>query len=462
MTTPGDQMHHRHHTSLRWRPTPFGRRGAAQATAVATGLATVLALGLTAPAEGRPTTTRPAAQPASQPAADPRVVSDWNATAVATIVTDAAKGPSEAWVYFAFTQLAIYNAVEGITHDYRLYRWKTHAPRGASPEAAAAAAAHHLLSTYFPASQGRLDAALTASLANVPDGVSEDRGVAFGIRAADRIVALRTDDGRNGPLQFTMPAAPGVWRPTTEPPAPPVPFFAPWLSQMKPLVIKAPDQFRPGPPPALTSARYATELNEVKALGALTGSSRTAEQTRTAQFFSDIGVGGLQAALRDLLARHGFGISQAAQVMAAVDVSVSDAVVSTWDAKFHYGFWRPVTAIRLADTDGNPATDPDPTWTSFIPTPPYPDYTSGLNAFVGATSRALARVLHTQRIDLFITSVAANQTRHYRFTGRINRDAIDARVWSGLHFRTADLVGNHRAQRVATYVVRHAFQPTAS
>ena len=458
MTTPSDQMHHRHHTSRRWRPTLFGRRGAAQATAVATGLATVLALGLNGPAEGRP------AQPklAAKPAADPRVVSDWNATPVATLVTHPVKGPAEAAVYFAFTQLAIYNAVQGITHDFRLYHWTAHARPGASPEAAAAAAGHRLLSTYFPASQSRLDAALEASLAHVPDGASENRGVAFGIRAADRIVALRANDGRNGPLQFTRSPAPGVWRPTTEPPAPPVPFFAPWLSEMKPLVMKAPDQFRPGPPPALTSKKYARELNEVKSLGALTGSARTAKQTRTALFFSDSGLGGLQAALRDLLSRHGFGISKAAQIMAAVDVSISDAIVMTWDAKFHYGFWRPVTAIRLADTDRNPATDPDPTWTSFIPTPPYPDHTSGLNAFVGATSRALARVLPTQRIDLFISSVAANQTRHYPFPGRLNRDAIDARVWSGLHFRTADLVGNHRAQRVATYVVRHAFQPTSS
>jgi hypothetical protein len=437
----------RDHTSSRWHRTAVrGRRGAAPGAVVATGLAAVLALAPTVP---------PAA--GVVPAADPRVVADWNATAVATIVTDAAKGPAEAYVYFGFTQLAIYNAVEGITGDYRLYRWKADAPAGASPEAAAAAAAHRLLITYFPASQGRLDAALTASLANVPDGASQDLGVAFGIEAAEHVVALRANDGRNAPLQFTTPVGPGVWRPTADPP---VPFFDPWLSQMQPLVMRTPDQFRPGPPPALTSTQYAKEFNEVKTLGAATGSTRTPEQTKTAQFYSDIGVGGLQAAVRDLLTRHGFDISQAAQIFAAVDVSVSDAVVSIWDAKFHYGFWRPVTAIRLADTDENPATQPDPTWTSFIPTPPYPDYTSGLNAFVGATSRALARVLDTNNIDLFITSAAAGQTRHYTSIGPINHDAIDARVWSGLHFRTADVLGNHRAQAVATYVVRHAFQPT--
>src|SRR5262245_40866282 len=234
----------RDHTSSRWRrPAVRGRPGAAPGAVVAAGLAAVLALAPTVP---------PAA--GAVPAADPRVVADWNATAVATIVTDAAKGPAEAYVYFGFTQLAIYNAVEGITGDYRLYRWNADAPEGASPEAAAAAAAHRLLITYFPASQGRLDAALTASLANVPDGASQDLGAAFGIEAADHIVALRADDGRNAPLQFTTPVGPGVWRPTADPP---VPFFDPWLSQMQPLVMRTPDQFRPGPPPALTSTQYA-------------------------------------------------------------------------------------------------------------------------------------------------------------------------------------------------------------
>jgi len=438
------------HSQATRRPGVFaGRSGK--------GLSIVVASGLTASALLLAPGTRADGQPGNDPpAANPQVIADWNATAVATIATDAAKGPAEAYVYFAFAQLAMYNAAVGITGDYEQYRWRRRGPTGASPEAAAAAAGHELLMTYFPASQARLDSALAASLGNVPDGPAEDLGVAFGIAAADRIVDLRANDGRNAPLEFTMPVGPGVWRPTADPP---VPFFAPWLSQLQPLVMKSPDQFRPGPPPRLSSRQYAREFNEVKALGSATSTQRTPEQTQTARFFSDTGVGGLQASLRDLVIRHGMSISEAARLMAAADVSVADAVISTWDAKFHYGFWRPVTAIRLADTDGNAATSPDGAWTSFIPTPPYPDYTSGLNAFVGATSRAVARVLHTDRIDMFITSAAAAETRHYAYVDPINQDAIDARVWSGLHFRTADLVGNHRAQRIAEYVVSHAFRP---
>jgi hypothetical protein len=390
------------------------------------------------------------------PGDDAAVIADWNAAAVATIVTDAAKSPAEAYVYFAFTHAAMHNAVNGITREYELYKWRRHGPRCASPEAAAASAAYHLLLNYFSGSKSRLDTAYATSLDGVADGWAEDAGVEYGEQAAQRIVDLRADDGRGGPLLFTKEPAPGVWRPTADPP---VPFSTPWLSEMTPMVMSDPEQFRPGPPPALDSAKYAREFNEVKNLGRLTDSTRSDDQTKTALFFSDIGVGGLQAGLRELVTRYGMDISDSARLFAVAEVSACDAFVAAWDAKFHYGFWRPITAIRLADTDENDATDPDTEWTSLIAAPPYPDYTSGLNSAVGSISRAVARVLGTNKIDLFITSVAAAETRHYRYAGPINHDAIDARVWSGLHFRTADVVGNHVAQRIATLVFRNAFQP---
>ncbi len=281
----------------------------------------------------------------------------------------------------------------------------------------------------------------------------------FGKRAAHRIIDLRADDGRYAPLEFTKPIGPGVWRPVAEQSVPFAPFSTTWMAELEPLVLDDVAQFRPRRPPALTSARYAREYNEVKDLGRATGSLRTERQTQTALFFSDIGVGGLQASLRDLVTRRGFGISKSARLLAVANVAATDGFVSSWDAKFHYGFWRPTTAIQLGDTDGNAATEPDPTWKPLLLNPPYPDYTSGLNTAVGAISRAVAKVLGTNRIDLFITSVAAAQTRHYRFAGSLNRAAINARVWSGLHFRTADVVGNHRAQRIATYVFHHEFRP---
>ena len=427
---------------------------------VAIGLAGIVGAALVAAPNGVGATgARTAQGKGCHPAAGAGVIGDWNATAVGTLITDAVRSPAESYVYFAFTHAAMHNAVNGITGEYRLYKWQQHGPRCASPEAAAASAAYRLLSEYFgsvPAAKTHLDAAYAASLSAIADGWAKDAGVAYGAAAADRIVDLRADDGRYAPIEFTKPLRPGVWRPTSDPP---VPFSTPWLSQMKPMVMKDSDQFRPGPPPALGSAKYAREFNEVKRLGRLTGSTRSPEQTKTAMFFSDTGVGGLQAALRDLAARRGMDISDSARLFAVADVAAGDAFVAAWDAKFHYGVWRPVTAIQLADTDGNDATDPDTAWTPLIASPPYPDYTSGLNSAVGAISRAVARVLGTNRIDLFIASAAAAETRHYRYAGPINHAALDARVWSGLHFRTADIVGNHTAQAIATLVYRNAFQP---
>ena len=395
-------------------------------------------------------------------AADPAVITFWNAVAVDVIVTDAAKANAEAFLWYAFEQAAVYNAVVGITGRYEPYKWDPVAPEDASPQAAAATAAFRVLLTYFPASQARLDTAYATSLDQIPDGLAKQRGISFGERAAARIIKLRTDDGRFADLPFTEPPAPGVWRPT-----PPTftPFFDPWLSQMRPLLLRSNSQFRPGPPPAMTSDKYTTEFNEVKRFGSLMGSQRTPAQTQTALFFSDTAVGAVQAALRDLVTRRHMDISDSARLFAAADLSLADAVGVSWDSKFHFGFWRPITAIQLANHDRNPDTLADPYWQPLITTPPYPDYTSGLTTVMGALSRAVTRVLGTKRIDLYITSAAAGVTRHYEFAGRLNRDAVDARVWSGIHFRTADVVGNTMGKKVGDWALDHYFQriptPTA-
>jgi hypothetical protein len=392
---------------------------------------------------------------------DPIVIRDWDATMVATIVVDAGKANAEAFLWFGFVQAAVYNAVVGITREYELYKWEKRGPHNASPEAAAAAAAHRVLLHYFPGSQARLDAQLVASLAGVADGSAEQQGIKYGKAAADRIIELRLNDGRNAPITFDQAPAPGVWRPT--PPAN-APFFDPWLGQVRPLLITSPTQFRPGPPPALTSGQYTTEFAEVKATGAKLGSTRTATQTETALFFSDTGIGPFQTGLRDLTARHAMDISDTARLFAAVNMSVADAIIAAWDAKYHYGYWRPSTAIQLADTDGNPDTVEDLTWEPLIVNPPYPDYVSGLTSNVGAVSRSISRILGGGQVDLVITSTAAGQggpavTRHYMTASEFNRDAINARVWSGIHFRTADEVGNAMATEIADWGLDHYFQP---
>jgi len=286
--------------------------------------------------------------------------------------------------------------------------------------------------------------------------------------------------------------APGVWRST--PPAM-APFFDPWLSRLRPMTLTAdggvtdwatynaqprawggarnPDgtltgdptgnawieRFRAPAPPALGSATYAADFDEVKALGAKASPVRTPAQTETALFISGIAPVPFHWAVRDLAARRGLDISDRARLFAAVSMSISDAITVCWDCKYHYGLWRPITAVRQAAEDGNPATEADPAWEPLLVTPPYPDYSSGLNSVVGAGTRALSRVLDTTRLNLYVTSAATNTTRHYESADALCQDAVDARVWSGLHFRTADVVAMAGGRQVADWVLDHYLQP---
>jgi hypothetical protein len=396
---------------------------------------------------------------AAQPAADANVVNDWNATAVNVIMTDAMSAAAEGMVYLGFVQAAVYNAVVGITRRYSLYKSDAAPGPMASPQAAAAAAAHRVLMTYFghvPAAVTRLTDAYAASIGAGPYDPATTQGIQYGRQTAERFIALRAADGRYGPNTFEMAAAPGLWRPTTPANAP---FFGKFLCETTPLMIESPSQFRPGPPPDLTSAQYAAEFEEVKAFGSKEGSARSALQTETALFISTITPGPYHAALRDLAVRREMDISDRARLFAAVSMSVADAIITCWDAKVHYGLWRPITAIQLAEEDGNPATTADPAWDSLLPNPPYPDYTSGLNAVTGSSTRALTHVLGTDRIDLHITSPVTNTTRHYEFADPIYTDSVDGRVWAGLHFRFADVAAMAQGQQVADWALDRYFMP---
>jgi hypothetical protein len=312
-------------------------------------------------------TATAATRPVTAAAADPAVISDWNALAVTTLVGDTTKAPVDAILYMAFVHAAVYDAVVGIEGRYAPYRFHAHAPRATSAQAAAVAAAHKVLVTYSPSAQATLDAAYAASLAQLPDGRAKTRGIAFGTRAADNLIRLRADDGRNAPILFTRQPAPGVWRPT--PPAS-APMVDPWLGFVTPLLVHSATQFGPPPPPALISARYTRDFNEVKALGSLTSTERTAAQTSTALFYSGLANVQLQAALRDQATVRHLDIVDAARMFAAADMSAADTIISVWHAKYVYGTRRPDTAINLADTDGNPSTDPDPSWVPLRPDPP--------------------------------------------------------------------------------------------
>ncbi|MDT9701814.1 vanadium-dependent haloperoxidase, partial [Streptomyces sp. P17] len=300
-------------------------------------------------------------------------------------------------------------------------------------------------------------AAYAASPAKIPDGSAEDEGVAFGERAAEHLAALREGDGRDATLTCDRSPAPGVWRP-----GPPGnrPFANPWMAKLRPVLLDSPDRFMPGPPPELTSERYARDFTEVRAMGARNSAERTAEETETALFFTDPLPQQSQAAYRERATRRGMDIVEAARMFAAANTASADATITTWNAKLTYALWRPVTAIRLADTDGNPATEADPSWLPLTNTPPYPEYIGGHCTNDGAVMAVLDRLTDGD-IDLRVHSAVTGTTRtrtdpaDFRegagrdLVGPLaarNRDAINARVWEGIHFRTADVVGNRGAE----------------
>ena len=385
------------------------------------------------------------------------VISDWNALAVNTIIADPTKKAPETVLYLSFVQAAVYDAVVGIHGRYQPYLLHQDAPRGSSATAAAVAAAHRVLVTYSPYAQATLDSAYAASLAQIPDGKAKTRGIAFGLGAADNLITARANDGRDAPIFFTKPPAPGVWRPT--PPA-----FAtmldPWLGSVTPLLVRSATQFAPPPPPSLTSRQYTRDFLEVKALGSKTSSARTPDQTSTALFYSGSAIVQFNASLRDQAGKRHLDITDAARMFAAVDMASTDALITVWKAKLDDGLWRPITAINLADTDGNPATTADPTWEPVIATPAYPEYSSGYNVLTAAFTGGLAGVFGTDRLDLTMISTAVPDVRHYATGRAVRADVVNARVWLGIHFRTADVVSRDLGLRLTRWALDHYFQPT--
>ena len=401
--------------------------------------------------------TSPAAT-AKPPAGDAKVISDWNQIATSTMAGDTTKtGHPQVFLYMGFVQAAVYDAVVGIDRRYEPYRFHDRASHPSSTQAAAVAAAHEVLVTYFPYARATLDAAYASSLAQIPDGTAKANGIVFGIRTADNLIASRANDGRDAPIFFTQPPAPGVWRPT-----PPgfLSMFDPWLGFVTPLLVHSATQFGPPGPPALASARYTRDFIEVKAYGSATSTVRTADQTATAQFFSGNALVQFNAALRDQAALRNLDIVQSARMFAAVDMSVADGLITVWRAKYVYGLWRPITAVNLADTDGNPATTADPTWVPLLTTPAYPEYPSGYNVVAATTTGGLEQLFDTQRLDLTLISTAVpNASRHYGTGRALRADVVDARVWLGIHFRFADVDSRNLGLQLSDWTIDHYFQP---
>ncbi len=383
-------------------------------------------------------------------------VMDWNQIALAATVT-AGQGPVPQVRSMTIVQVSVHDAVNAVTRKHRTYLHHAKAPAGASPDAAAIAAAHRALVTLFPLQAAVLDASRAVSLA--ASGLTEaDPGILTGERAAAAILAKRAGDGASlAQFPYVAPGAgtPGVWVATGTAPA-----LLPGWGTVAPWVMRKGSQFRPEGPPSLGSRTWARDFNEVKEIGALDSTTRTADQTEIARFWLAPPSVIWNGVARQVIEARNLEPSDTAAVLALMYLAAADASIACWDAKYVYNFWRPQTAINNGDLDGNKRTAADPAWTPLFPTPPHPDYLSGHSTNSSAMATMLALIFGD---DPGVTIVATSTTnpafprRWERFSQGVD-EVVEARIYSGIHYRTADEVGARVGRKVARYVALQALR----
>jgi hypothetical protein len=393
---------------------------------------------------------------------------DWNAIAVQALVAAGPARPGQiVFLDLAIVQAAVHDAVQAIDRQFEPYH--VHIPGASgSREAAAAKAAHDVLVNILPGQATSIDTTYHNYLA-AHYLAEDDPGVRTGEVAAAGILALRANDGRVPsplPPPFIGGTDPGVWRPTPSflPGLPPsfAPMALPWLGKVPPFTLKSGDQLRAKAPPPLSSKRYAEDYDEVKALGARFNSARTPEQTQLASFYTGNLFIVYTQTLRDVAAAQTDNIGDNARLLALGTLAMSDALITAWDSKSHYVFWRPITAIREGDNDGNVLTVGDPTWEPLINTPNYPEYTSGANNVAGALTRTLELYFGTDDITFIVYSqnlLAVPNTRTYQRFSDLSSDTVDVRIYQGIHFRFGDEEGRKQGRHVAQWVFGHFLRP---
>jgi len=396
------------------------------------------------------------------------IVAEWNAIAQEIVQPTPMPGMpmpmssvsmSAAFVYLSYVQAAVYNALAAIEGGYAPYNSTLTASPDASRDAAVAAAAYGVLKHYFPM-DSTLDGKYADSLAVIPDSNAKADGIAIGEAAAAEIIALRAGDVLSGDGGYVLPApGPGVWEPTMVLPdgtlAPPM---DPWMAVLTPFLRNTASELRPLPPPALTSDVYTADLNEVKEIGGAMSTTRTAEQTEVAQFWTTNMVIQTNAAYRQVVESRGLGLLETARLMAMGNMAATDSLIATFDAKYTYNFWRPVTAIQRADTDGNDATVADPTWTPAVMTPNFPEYVAGHGSFVSAQAEVYTHFFGPQ-IEIDLDSSVTGTTRHYATADDMRTEVVNARTWGGLHFRNSSELAVALGQQIVTDALASYFAP---
>jgi hypothetical protein len=389
------------------------------------------------------------------------VVTDWNLITQTVIGLGAGTRPIPSFILdWAMVHIAIHDAIQAFQQRFESYNPPIIGASG-SPVAAAAKAARDVLVNRFPAQAASIETTYQNYL-SANGLLPTNAGVAVGQQAAANIISARANDGSfpPNPETFTGGTAPGEWRPT--PPAF-APMSAPWFGDVVPFALNDSTGLLPEPPPPhLQSGAYAKAYNEVKQFGARFNSARTPEQTDFALFYSDNFGNQLNRAVRGIADAHLTDIGDSARLFALANIAAADALMSSWNTKRYYFFWRPSTAIHEGDNDGNPRTDGDPAWLPLINDPPYPDYTSGANSITGAFMRTLGLFFGDDAFTFDVTStvpVVLQKTRTYSRFSDVAADVVEARILLGIHFRFADVVARRQGKQAADWAFSHVLRP---
>jgi hypothetical protein len=382
------------------------------------------------------------------------VITDWNQAAVA--VMKAGNVVGNPWTRnMAMLHVAMSDAVNSVQGRYSSYVSPGPTKPDVSAEAAAASAARQIMLQQVPGQKALIDQTYAETIKAVPEGAAKSEGIAIGERCAAAVLADRASDGTNVPDTYRPLTTPGVWIPTTPP------LFAEY-ARAKPWVLKSADQVRPGPPPDLKSALYARDYNEVKEIGGAKSSKRTPEQTEAVKFWTQLNFGpAWQEVMRQLSAAKNLSLAENARLFALLNMGLANTFINDWDAKFTYNFWRPVTAIRNADQDGNDATERDASWTSLNPVPMHPEYPSQAGIMAGVGIGVIEAVFgSTPAVPVIATDLMDPKLqRRFANVQQMADESQEVRIWGGIHFRNSLQVGYDMGKKIAAYLVDNSLKP---
>jgi len=385
------------------------------------------------------------------------VVADWNAIGSTTVIANAGKIPPASTIWFTYSSLAMYDAVNAITGDYEPFYYRVAGPSNASIDAAAVAAAHRILVNYFPSQQTALDTQFTASLAAiVASADAKTAGVAVGEAAAMALISARSGDGLEANVTYTPGSGPGAWIPT--PPAFAAPAV-PWLGQMRPFTMRAADDYLPDPPKALSSEIWSRDYNLTRNYGGTNSTVRSAAEGEIGIFWTEHTGAQFARAFNNLVTNNNLGTADAARLMAMLWTGVADSAIGCFNAKYKYGFWRPITAIPAGG--GNADTVADPSWVSLGTTPNHPEYPAAHGCLTGAASTLIADFFGTTRVHILTDSLAFSDGVHqhvFEDTRDLMDEVLWARMYAGFHFYHSLEAGRTLGQAVAAGVVRNHFR----